>query len=77
MMLRNGYRESYSDAEKFFFEKFKGTEEEEHFKNTLKYIDKYGLLHEVIVLAYNYCDDDASVEKCCQELLSAMMEWDL
>jgi len=76
-MLRNGYNENYSDAEKFFFGKFKGTEEEDNFKDALKYIDGYGLLHEVIVLAYNYCEDTASVEKCCQEILSAMMEWDI
>lgn len=76
-MLRNGYDESYEDAIKFFKNKLKGSGEYEPLLESIKYVQNYGLEHEVFVLAYNYCADDCSVEECCQAVLGAMMEWDI
>lgn len=76
-MLRKGYDESYEDAMEFFENKFKDSEEYTPFLETIKYVQKYGLQHEVFVMAYNYCEDDCSVGKCCQEINIAMMEWDI
>ena len=76
-MLRKGYENTLENALKFFEGKFKGSGEYEAFKETISYVNKYGLQHEVFVMAYNHCEDDATVEKCCQEINCAMMDWDI
>ena len=76
-MLRKGYDGTLEDALQFFEDKFKGTDEYAAFHNTSIYVKNHGLQHEVFVMAYNHCEDDATVEKCCQEINCAMMDWDI
>ena len=75
--MRKGYDESYEDSIEFLKNKLKDSDEYESFLETIKYVQQYGLEHEVFVLAYNYCEDDCSVEDCCQAINGAMMEWDI
>lgn len=76
-MLRKGYDDTLEDALQFFEDKFKGSDEYEAFRETISYVNKYSLQYEVFVMAYNHCEDDAAVEKCCQEINCAMMDWDI
>lgn len=76
-MIRKGYENTLEEALNFFEIKFKGTEEYERYKEILSYVKKYGLQHEVFVLAYNYCEDNAVPEKCLGEIYGAAMEWDI
>ena len=68
---------STSNAITFFERKAMEAGEDEKFKNQLKWVSEYGLVHEVYELASVSCDENSSWEECEQKIALQMAEWDL
>lgn len=69
--------DKYHEALTYFTNKFRGTEEEEHFTNAMDYISKHGLELEVLTTVKRYCNEYSTVVDCCREIISAMSDWDI